>query len=653
MSRLPFLKLAAVLLLLSTTVLKASGQSEEEANEGPEPEQIINAWKLGDFYTTEKPAGIDTFLTSFQVHNPVFSHSISASFLGNAGLASKSNIFKKRFTRNNDLIFLDPFKLYLHHPDKAVFYDTRRPFSKLDFTTGGPSDENEKNFGVLHTQNVTPDFNLGFRYFNINSEGQYREQEVRTNAITLFSNYFADRYSLHALLNLNSVNNNESGGLEDDGSLADMQLSTTDLPVRLNNVINIVRNNHFFVSQSFTPFETGIEDEDDIFSIEQIKLFHIFHYENLRRTYEDPAPSPGFYENFFINSSRTLDSTAYRNISNSLIAELPGIQTRSFSFSLKGGIKNEMVKYSYSMPQDTIVTYLGEGETDTTFISRAGSSHHNNALVVTGKSSISDRLELTGSANLYFSGYKQGEYSISATALLNLLEGRNRSLLKLFIEQKETKPSVFLNSYSSNHFMWENDFRHSGQSTVGGSFSMPERELEAGVQMAVLNNHIYMDRSANPAQYSSAFPVVTAWLKKDLNLWRFNFRNKIYYQTSGNQSVLPLPAISIYSSIFYEHFFLDGMLQAQAGFDIYYNTPFYAYAYQPATAQFYIQEEKMLGNYPYFDFFISFQHKNRFRMFLKGEHLNAGFLGPQYFTVLHHPMNRQMFKLGVSWTFYD
>ncbi len=655
MNRLQLLIKISIILILSTLlsspVFALTGSQDET-----DPEEIVYAWQLGDFYTSREKVRIDTFLTSFQVHNPVFINSISASFLGNAGLASKSNIFIKRFSRNPDLIFLEPFNLYLNHPEITRFYNTRMPFSRLDFTTGGPSGENEKNFGVIHTQNVTPDFNLGLRYFNINSEGQYREQEVQTNAISFFSSYDTDRYSLHVLLNPNSVNNSESGGLEDDQGLADMQLSTTDLPVRLNDAVNIIRNNHYFISQSFRPFagqDAETDDENDIFSIERLQIFHIFHYENFRRVYDDPSPSPGFYENFFINSSSTYDSTAYRNISNSLLAELPGIRTRSFSFSMKGGLRNELVKYSYDIPHDTVVVYLGQGEADTTIVTRRGSSHSNNALLLSGTTTIADRVELNATGHLYYEGYKQGEYRISANAALDLFEGKNRSVLTLFAEQKETKPSIFLKQYSSNHFEWENDFRNYGESTLGGALKMPGRDIEAGLQMTLLNNYIYMDVSANPAQHGSAFPVLTAWIKKDFDLWRFNFRNKLYYQASDNQNVLPLPSLSFYSSVFYEHFFLEGILQAQAGFDFYYNTPFYAYAYQPATAQFHLQEEKKLGDYPYIDFFISIQHKNRFRMFLKAEHLNAGFTGHNYFSVLHHPRNRQMFKLGVSWTFYD
>jgi hypothetical protein len=66
---------------------------------------------------------------------------------------------------------------------------------------------------ALHTQNVNPDFNLGFRYFNINSDGQYQNQQAITNAISLFSSYELENYQIHASINLNSARVFENGGL--------------------------------------------------------------------------------------------------------------------------------------------------------------------------------------------------------------------------------------------------------------------------------------------------------------------------------------------------------------------------------------------------------------------------------------------------------
>jgi outer membrane receptor protein involved in Fe transport len=72
----------------------------------------------------------------------------------------------------------------------------------------------------------------------------------------------------------------------------------------------------------------------------------------------------------------------------------------------------------------------------------------------------------------------------------------------------------------------------------------------------------------------------------------------------------------------------------------------------PATGQFYLQDEKEIGNYAYVDVFANFRIKT-FRLFLKLEHLNAGFTERVYYTVPHYPMPGRTFKFGISWQFLN
>ena len=88
------------------------------------------------------------------------------------------------------------------------------------------------------------------------------------------------------------------------------------------------------------------------------------------------------------------------------------------------------------------------------------------------------------------------------------------------------------------------------------------------------------------------------------------------------------------------------------GFDLFYNTKYYADAYMPSLNSFHRQHEKQLGNYPFVDVFLNMQLK-RFKFFLKVEHVNAGWIDQNYFSVLHYPRNGRDLKFGLSWTFYD
>jgi len=339
---------------------------------------------------------------------------------------------------------------------------------------------------------------------------------------------------------------------------------------------------------------------------------------------------------------------------------LPEFRRGSVSFSAKAGLENELLKGSYNIVPDTSFIFsfsdpaffflaqpTGFAVTD-----RSEYKYGSTALIAFARGSIGDVFGIWGDGRLFFQGHRAGEYDLQAGISFNLLEGKNHSVIEAGIRQRERTPSIFLNSFSSNHFSWQNDFSRPGESTLKGSVRMPERNFGVSVDLSLLNNYIYFDSTANPVQYSDVFPLISLSLNKDFKLWRFHFRNKINYQIPGRQDILPLPELSVYHSTWFEQTLIRDILNMQIGFDIYYSTEYRGFAYQPATSQFYLQNEKSFGNYPYLDVFINFKHK-RTRVFFKGEHVNTGFFEPDYFSVLHYPRNQRVIKFGLSWSFYN
>ncbi len=91
-------------------------------------------------------------------------------------------------------------------------------------------------------------------------------------------------------------------------------------------------------------------------------------------------------------------------------------------------------------------------------------------------------------------------------------------------------------------------------------------------------------------------------------------------------------------------------MYVQIGFDVTYYSSYYADAYMPALGLFYRQNQKLVGNYPFADFFLNMKVKH-VRFFFKTEHLNSG-LVPVYL-VPNYPAPDRAVKVGVSWVFYD
>jgi hypothetical protein len=117
--------------------------------------------------------------------------------------------------------------------------------------------------------------------------------------------------------------------------------------------------------------------------------------------------------------------------------------------------------------------------------------------------------------------------------------------------------------------------------------------------------------------------------------------------------VLPVPTFSAFLSYYYEFWVKRDVLRVQVGFDGRYNTSYYAPGYNPALSVFYNQREVKVGNYPYLDAFVAAKWK-RMRILLKYQHVNMNLFGNgEYFQTALYPLNPRMFKLGISWSWYD
>jgi len=172
----------------------------------------------------------------------------------------------------------------------------------------------------------------------------------------------------------------------------------------------------------------------------------------------------------------------------------------------------------------------------------------------------------------------------------------------------------------------------------------------------LLRNFIFFNEYVEPEQYKKNLTVWSFEINKRIELWKIRMDNKLVYQESSNSNVLNLPKVVFNNTTWLEHMFsfkkTGGQLLTMIGFNMKYNSKYYASAYMPAITTFYNQNEKQLGNYPYFDVFLNVKLK-QVRFYLKMEHVNSGWIERNYFSVLHYPLNERNIKIGLSWTFYD
>ncbi len=140
-------------------------------------------------------------------------------YLGNNGTATHSLLFSPVMSAGFDPGF-HAFDVYTWKLDQVRFFNTTRPYSELDYMLGSRS---EQVIGILHTQNIKPDWNFLLQYRLINSPGFFKNQKTNHNNYLLSSRFQSRnrRYSCYLVLLANSLQSAENGGIVDTTHILD------------------------------------------------------------------------------------------------------------------------------------------------------------------------------------------------------------------------------------------------------------------------------------------------------------------------------------------------------------------------------------------------------------------------------------------------
>jgi hypothetical protein len=238
-----------------------------------------------------------------------------------------------------------------------------------------------------------------------------------------------------------------------------------------------------------------------------------------------------------------------------------------------------------------------------------------------------------------------GDYHLKGNFTLNTRWGNLTYMLTNALQE----PDRFYMKYYSNHYRWDNPFRK--ETYVLNTIEYRFRKLHTGINFYHVGSFVYFNSSGFPAQLDDDLRVVAIFLRKLFNVGNLSFDIRGIYQSASN-SALRIPEFAGDISFYYTKDLFKKAAILQPGIDIFYNTPYFGYAYMPSIRSFYLQHEKKVGDYFYGDVSLNLQVK-RGRLFLK--YINLCFLLKdfRYYTVPSYPMPDGGFRFGVSWMFYD
>lgn len=386
-------------------------------------------------------------------------------------------------------------------------------------------------------------------------------------------------------------------------------------------------------------------------------FIHTLDFTNRKRTYISYYAPTDYYYNHIdlfegVKGDSIYDDTRHYSLKNTFALAL----LEGFNKYMKTGFKAYITHdlSHYELP-DTI--------------SRTTSFNENNVYIGAQLIKTQGRaFHYIAKGEIGMLGETKGEIRIDADADVNipLLKDTLRVELNGFFHLE--KPTFYMRHYHSKHYWWDNDLDKQIHTHIEGRFHYPKTKTSLRVAVDNLEKYTYLAQSYNLSsknlpvdnnafvrQTSKNVNLLTAQLEQNFRVGILNWENIITYQKSTVQEVLPVPDLNIWSNL-YLNLRIARVLRCHFGADVTYFTTYNAPEYCPGLGQYAVQEneavKRKVGNYPFVNVYANFLLKGC-RFYVMMSHVNAGQGNLDYFITPHYPMNDRIFRLGISWNFFN
>ncbi len=583
----------------------------------------------------------DTLLRNFEQYDPVRQRDLDYTNLGILGSAHHPLVFESVWRRGFDL-GMHQFDLYLTPVTMAPFYRIQKAFTNLSFMVGSEQADSylTAQFSRNFAKGIT--FSLDYRRLSyIGDQNQYPNQNARNTAITagLWIKGKTQKYQGFLAVSGNTVEQEDNGGVAalplNEGGVASGPSTAT---VFLDNA----QSRYSFRELAYTQYYQlgGKPDSLKGFTRAYTLSHQIIGGDYTYKFFDDDLQADStFFDTFFniANDPRgTRQYIRYQKIENSF---------RLSTFKLRKGREDEPRSEQDLLEVGLLhsINFLDQEPRDSTI----------NNLFITGKWNISlgQRLRLESYAHLGFLG-ATGDYRVNGNLLVDL--GKWGALRGEFINQLYSPTLIQHRFYVSQRPIWNNDFKQTLSTTIGGSYTIPKLDINLTARYTLLNNYIYFDTTGFPQQTATPISILQFIAQKDFRLWAFHLDNLVAFQ-QASEDVIRLPQIFGKHSLYYAGKWFK-VLNVQLGFDLRYTDAYYGNYYNPLTGQFQLQNRQRIEFYPAVDGYFSMQI-TKFRGFIKWENLTSMIqpaAGKEYFyQTPYYPNVDAAIRIGLKWRLVD
>ncbi|WP_329903532.1 putative porin [Porphyromonas pogonae] len=693
-------QLSIGIILLATACMASWAQNDKnydykikEVKEVPEETKIVRGSKLKAYSIlpeTCMPIRVempDTLTTLYYNRFSAEGRSLAIGYTGNINSPWHDKIFFNRPIESSPFAYFSGFDGMIYTPRNAKFYNTRTPFTLLNFQNNMSYNEKEERLSGTFGVNFGRKVNIGADFETATANGFYNSNKVKDRRYRFFGSYTGDKYELYAYIANDYYNINENGGIANDDYIyhpenfnkGKRDIKSKDIPVNIPNEIlfNRLRSGHAFLSHRYNfgykkdvdveqalAMQIKEEEKEGInhdeeghvhehYKIDSVKyipvasISHTLEYDKYDRRFisKQPFDWSKIYANTYIvnggnntggntpNIVNPNDTMAMNTLKNTIAVSLREGFRSWVKFGLSGYVRFENRRYSiinlnlndnYKNAHSEFATYVG---------------------------AQIDRLSGKG---LNF--IAKGEFAvlgedIGAFRMDGILKSRFNLFRKDFgltanAEFYNTNPSYFTKHQHGTFHWWDENFKFIRRLSFGGRADLESYGLWAKVQSATLQNYISYGRDGKPQQNSNVIQILSTEFGQKYHWSNLNWIITANTQVTSDANALPLPAFAMYGNLFFD-FYLAKVLRIQTGLEGYYHSAYKAPFYEPSIQQFVNQDEKNIGgNNALINAYANF-HLKRARFFIKMYNIADGLIKSDRFSLLHYPINPRSLNLGI------
>ncbi len=645
----------------------------------------IYGWHSEGALGYRREADMDTTMERFYINNHALRKTINLQTLGNLGSPSQSAIFVDRLNKTN-FLFFRPYQDFYTSMEDVVFYNTKDPFSILEYYGGGSHNRDNRFIDGLFTVNANSKLNFGLYGNWTKAYGPYLSLSTKYHNSGFFSSFVGGSFEYMAAVSFNGFESYENGGFTDDRNITDPKntgnMEPANVPVFfMDNSWNRVHNwNAYLNLKKHFGFDREVsvsKDSSTYIFVPVTSIVYTMNMESDWRRYTVNNLNVGgvkvdsFYHSYNLNdkflcdSLHTMDSTRFWQIRQNLGITLNEEFNRLMRFGLAAYLAFDVKKYTYLDREKSLASGPTTYEND----SLGFLLNPNYSVLYRKKLGVGAKLSKhTGEAFTYdfFGEYyfldekeKAGSLNLGGTLSSKANWGRQRVEIEANAQYDRECPDFFEEYYFSNHISWNRDFDYKNTMTIDGSLRFPsfafydKLGLSATAVLKNLSNYIYWDKHALPQQHDGTIQLLTFSLKEHACVWHFHWDNDFVFQKCSEESILPLPSLNWYTTAYLRFDQLFHVLNLQVGVDARWNSAYYAPNYLPATGQFFLQDPESdtyqkYGDYMYMNAYVNLQLK-RVRFYLQMNHLNK--LWTNKYNSLYmrgYAMDPSYLKFGLS-----